>query len=158
MLWGRNSLLRVSTWENRRGTYLDPRQLPVCLSLRGVPLTLCDREGIGQLVETFRALKEEDLCFDQSLAVVVGEATTRVSSMTAILTMIEANLEGEIFPIRVLCKGQARKKMVAPMLGFPRARWEERDIPSRGVRRGLAGSRFQILNWSGYAPNAAFKH
>lgn len=69
----------------------------------------CDREGIRWLVESFGVLADKGLQFGKSTSVIAVEACVQVSSIAAVPAVIKACLAGEIFPIRVSCKGEGRR-------------------------------------------------
>lgn len=94
-------LRHVQRWSMERGTFPNPREVCLRISLRGPPLILCDEGGIPLLVKPFAAVEEGSLCFAPEGSLTAVDVTVRACSSTDIPLVISFSLGGEAFIVRV---------------------------------------------------------
>ncbi|MQL79718.1 hypothetical protein Taro_012162 [Colocasia esculenta] len=144
-------LLRVRRWAKGIGTFPYPGLQRIQMTLEGVPLLLCDEEGIAFLVRLFGGViqgKPEFTLMGSRTAVSV---TISAPSESAISTVITAVVGREVVIVRVWILWTTQNQSQLTHLGLQGGRKVEEDVR----RDPLAGNRFSISD-PGREPDEEF--
>lgn len=96
-------LLHLQRWSLARGIFPNMREVRLCISLRGLPVILCDEEGISLLVKSFMMVEEGSLYFVPEGSLTTIDVTLQTYSSVDILLVISFSIGGA-FIVRVFIK------------------------------------------------------
>lgn len=146
-------VLRLQGRTLEKGTYPNPRHR-LSLSLLGLPLILCDDEGITFLVKYFVVVEMGFPNFALVGEIMALKVVIRIRSIVDILSVISLIVVGETFVVRVVID-QILQPWRQGFLGQPFSRREKDDgkVGPRGKPR-QGGSNFESPSSRHVGPNS----